>query len=89
MQLETWIMIQITCDDAAQAACGRLYSKASPPPPHYPPQADPQPEICMQQKRTCSSGVLVRCFYSGLVGGLPFVARVALLDCVGGLAFVV
>ena len=34
-------------------------------------------------------GVLVRCFYSGLVGGLPFVARVALLACIGGLAFVV
>ena len=33
--------------------------------------------------------MLVRCFYSGLVGGLPFVARVALLDCIGGLAFVV
>ena len=27
--------------------------------------------------------------YSGLVGGLPFMARVALLACVGGLAFVV
>ena len=26
--------------------------------------------------------------YSGLVGGLPFMARVALLACVGGLAFV-
>ena len=34
-------------------------------------------------------GVLVRCLYSGLVGGLPFTARVALLACVGGLAFVV
>ena len=33
--------------------------------------------------------MLVRCFYSGLVGGLPFVARVALLACIGGLAFVV
>ena len=33
--------------------------------------------------------MLVRCFYSGLVGGLPFVARVALLACFGGLAFVV
>ena len=32
---------------------------------------------------------LTRCLYSGLVGGLPFVARVALLACVGGLAFVV
>ena len=32
---------------------------------------------------------MVRCLYSGLVGGLPFVARVALLACVGGLAFVV
>ena len=31
----------------------------------------------------------VRCLYSGLVGGLLFVARVALLACVGGLAFVV
>ena len=31
----------------------------------------------------------VTCLYSALVGGLPFVARVALLDCVGGLAFVV
>ena len=27
-------------------------------------------------------GVLVRFMYSGLVGGLPFVARVALLACV-------
>ena len=27
--------------------------------------------------------------YSGLVGGLPFVARMALLSCVGRLAFVV
>ena len=27
--------------------------------------------------------------YSGLVGGLPFVARAALLACVGGLAFIV
>ena len=33
--------------------------------------------------------MLVRCFYSGLVVGLPFVALVALLACVGGLAFVV
>ena len=33
--------------------------------------------------------MLVRCFYSGLVGGLPFVARVSLLACIGGLAFVV
>ena len=31
----------------------------------------------------------VRCMYSGLVGGLPFVAHVVLLACVGGLAFVV
>ena len=30
--------------------------------------------------------MLVGCFYSGLVGGLPFVA---LLACIGGLAFVV
>ena len=37
----------------------------------------------------CECSVLVRCLYSGLVGGLPFVARVALLACVGGLAFVV
>ena len=29
------------------------------------------------------------CMYSGLVGELPFVARVALLACFGGLAFVV
>ena len=34
-------------------------------------------------------GVLVRCFHSGLIGGLPFVARVAFLACIGGLAFVV
>ena len=33
--------------------------------------------------------MLVRLLYSGLVGGLPFLARVALLACVGGLAFVV
>ena len=33
--------------------------------------------------------MLVRCLYSGLVGGLLFVARVALLACVGGLAVVV
>ena len=32
--------------------------------------------------------MLVRCLYSGLVGELPFMARVALLACVGGLAFV-
>ena len=31
----------------------------------------------------------VRCMCSSLVGGLPFVARVALLARVGGLAFVV
>ena len=37
----------------------------------------------------CACGVLVRYLYSGLVGGLPFMARVALLACVGGLAFVV
>ena len=36
-----------------------------------------------------TSGVLVRCMYSGLIGGLPFVARIALLACAGGLAFVV
>ena len=34
-------------------------------------------------------GVLVRCMYSGLVGGLPFVARAAFLACVGGLAIIV
>ena len=33
--------------------------------------------------------VLVRCQYSGLVGGLPFMASIALPACVGGLAFVV
>ena len=33
--------------------------------------------------------MLGRCLYSGLVGGLPFVGRVALLACIGGLAFVV
>ena len=33
--------------------------------------------------------MLVSCLYRGLIGGLPFVARVALLACVGGLAFVV
>ena len=32
--------------------------------------------------------MLVRCFYSGLLGGLPFVARVAFLACIGGLALV-
>ena len=32
--------------------------------------------------------MLVSCFYSGLFGGLPFVARVALPACIGGLAFV-
>ena len=37
---------------------------------------------------SCECGVLVRCLYSGLVGGLPFMARVV-LACVGGLAFVV
>ena len=36
----------------------------------------------------CECGVLVRCLYRGLVGGLPFVALVALLACVGGLAFI-
>ena len=35
------------------------------------------------------NAVLVRCFYNGLVGVLPFPARVALLTCVGRLAFVV
>ena len=34
-------------------------------------------------------GVLVRCLCRGLAGGLPFVVRIALLACVGGLAFVV
>ena len=34
-------------------------------------------------------GVLVRCMCSGLAGGLPFVARVALLTCADGLAFIV
>ena len=34
-------------------------------------------------------GVLVRCMCRGLARGLPFVARAALLACVGGLAFVV
>ena len=33
------------------------------------------------------SGVLVRCMYRALVGGLIFGARAALLACVGGLAF--
>ena len=33
--------------------------------------------------------LLVRCMCSGLVGGLPFVARAAWLACVGGLAFIV
>ena len=33
--------------------------------------------------------MLIRCVYSGLAGGLPFVARAALLACVGGLASVV
>ena len=37
----------------------------------------------------CDVSVLVRCLYSGLVGGLPLIARVALLASVGGLAFVV
>ena len=34
---------------------------------------------CAEPRPTCS----------GLAGGLPFVARVALLACIGGLAFVV
>ena len=34
-------------------------------------------------------GVLFRCMYSALVGGLPFVARAALLACVRGMAFLV
>ena len=33
--------------------------------------------------------ICARFCYSALVGGLPFVARVALLACIGGLAFVV
>ena len=33
--------------------------------------------------------VLVRCMCCGLAGKLPFVARVSLLACVGGLAFIV
>ena len=35
------------------------------------------------------SGVLVKCMYSGLAGGLPFVAHVALLACIGELEFIV
>ena len=41
----------------------------------------------------CSDSVtrvwLVRCLCNGLVGKLPSMGRVALLACVGGLAFVV
>ena len=37
----------------------------------------------------CECSVLVRYLYSSLVGGLPFMACVALFACVGGLAFVV
>ena len=40
-------------------------------------------------KHTHSLGVLVRCMYSGLVGGLLFVARAVWLACVGRLVFVV
>ena len=45
--------------------------------------------LVVQGAVCCECGVLVRCFYSGLVGGLPFMARLALLACVGGLSFVV
>ena len=37
----------------------------------------------------CECGVLARCMYSDLVGGLAFVARAAWLACVGGLSFFV
>ena len=37
----------------------------------------------------CVCDVFVRCMCSGLAGGLPFVARVALLACIGGLTVVV
>ena len=40
-------------------------------------------------QRDVAIHMVVRCLYSGLVRGLPFMARVALLACVGGLAFVV
>ena len=36
----------------------------------------------------CECGVLLRYLYSGLVGGLPFMARIAFLACVCGLALV-
>ena len=38
--------------------------------------------------RCCESGVLVRCMCRGQARGLLFVARVTLLACVGGLAFI-
>ena len=37
----------------------------------------------------CECGVLFEYLFSSLAGGLPFMARVALLACVGGLEFAV
>ena len=45
--------------------------------------------IVLSAQHKHSTGVLVRCMYSGLVGGFPFVARVVLLACAGGLTFIV
>ena len=47
------------------------------------------PGALVAQGVMCECGVLVRCTYSGLVGGLMFAARAALSACVGGLAFLV
>ena len=46
------------------------------------------PNLMLQATQNTPSGVLVRCMCGGLAGGLPLVARAALLACVGGLAFI-
>ena len=52
------------------------------------PRCVPYLSVCVWCLGGTGCGVLVRCFYSGMVGDLPFVARVALLACIGGLEFV-
>ena len=48
------------------------------------------PYLCLVPSRhSVRCDILVRCMYSGLVGGLVFAARAALLAYVGGLAFLI
>ena len=46
-------------------------------------------EVANYELGALSRGVLVRCMYSAMDGGLLFAARAALLACIGGLAFLV